>query len=381
VTQVDRYADRCGHGTHMAYECQFRVAALPPPPADHDAPGALVDPRGQPYANGTRPPPTTASLAPSVTLFTIDELAGLKPPAWQIDGVLPDRCLSVIFGRQSTYKSFVALDWCLSIAAGVAWHGRAARPGTVVYIAAEGGPGLLRRIRAWQAVHPDADPAPRFRAIPHAVDLRSAGSVNALRDALRQQLTDPPALIVIDTWSRNTPGANENSAEDTSAAVGKLDEIRADHGAGVLVVHHSGLETGRERGSTALAGAVDCRWETDGRPNALTVVLRCHKQKDWSVSEPIPLRRHVVGDGPHASLILRLDEIDPCAEHKRVVGALDQAGAISQTQLETLVAGKAAAVRALAKATAECSHCPVESWPGARGATIYSRSDQQEAPL
>lgn len=317
---------------------------------------------------------------PGTKLWTYDDFANLEPPAWRIDSVLPDNALSLIFGKQSTYKSFVALAWCLHIASGSPWLGHPVIQGHVIYIAAEGGFGLFKRIRAWEADNPTADFKPRFRAIPHRVDLRSPADLGDLTLALREQLDDQPALIVVDTWSRNTPGANENSAEDTSAAVARLDEIRETFNTGVVVVHHSGHENNRERGSSALAAAADCRWETDGKPNQSTILLRNHKQKDWADTDPIPLRADLVGTGDDASLVIRHNITDPCDRHKLVVDALDGADAVTQVKLESRVPGRGVNVRDLAHETADCPHCPVRTWRGARNAVMYGRSDQGAVP-
>jgi hypothetical protein len=51
-------------------------------------------------------------------LLTADELDGLPDPRWLVDGILPERAIAVLYGQPGIGKSFLALDWAFSIAAG-----------------------------------------------------------------------------------------------------------------------------------------------------------------------------------------------------------------------------------------------------------------------
>ena len=50
-------------------------------------------------------------------------------------------------------KSFVALSFALCVAAGREWLGHKVKQGRVVYVAAEGGRGMHKRVRAWRKEH------------------------------------------------------------------------------------------------------------------------------------------------------------------------------------------------------------------------------------
>jgi len=60
----------------------------------------------------------------------------------------PVGALALLYtGRQTSAKSFQALEWALSIALGTETNGHKTKMGTVVYIYAEGGaPGLQREV-------------------------------------------------------------------------------------------------------------------------------------------------------------------------------------------------------------------------------------------
>jgi RecA-family ATPase len=67
----------------------------------------------------------------------------------------------------------------------------------------------------------------------------------------------PLRIVIIDTWARALVGGDENSQKDAGLAVYACDSIRKSTGATTLVVHHTGTEGTRERGSTVLRGAAD----------------------------------------------------------------------------------------------------------------------------
>ena len=82
----------------------------------------------------------------------------LKPIRWSdlhkwpkrealIEGLLDCGALSVMFGPSGCGKTFFALDLAAHIALGRPWRGREVLQGPVVYIAAEGGYGILDRLK------------------------------------------------------------------------------------------------------------------------------------------------------------------------------------------------------------------------------------------
>jgi hypothetical protein len=78
----------------------------------------------------------------------------------------------------------------------------------------------------------------------------------ALITALRSQLTENPALIVIDTLNRSLAGS-ENNDEDMGKYIRAADAIRTAFGCFVLLIHHCGVAGNRPRGHTSLSGADD----------------------------------------------------------------------------------------------------------------------------
>ena len=67
----------------------------------------------------------------------------------------------------------------------------------------------------------------------------------------------PLGIVIFDTFSRSTPGGNENAAEITTRAIGAADSIRDEFGAASLFVHHSERQRERRRGHSSLFAAAD----------------------------------------------------------------------------------------------------------------------------
>lgn len=223
-------------------------------------------------------------------LVDVGDLGSLPQPSWLVADVLPAYALAVLYGRQGTAKSFLAMDWALSVATGAWWQGREVTKGGVLYVAAEGASGLHCRVTAWKTAR-NIDQCGDLKFHPAPInllnDLWLAGMVEVV-DA-RQ-----PVLVVIDTLARNMIGGDENSARDVGLAVNAADGIRQVSMATVLLVHHSGIDGSRPRGSSALEGAADaiieCKRDGD------VVGLRCIKAKDAEPFPDIHLHRVKVAD-------------------------------------------------------------------------------------
>jgi hypothetical protein len=68
---------------------------------------------------------------------------------WAVKGVIPEQGVGFFYGASQAFKSFITLDYALHRAYGMKWLGRKTKQAVPVYLAAEGGAGLMRRIEAW----------------------------------------------------------------------------------------------------------------------------------------------------------------------------------------------------------------------------------------
>jgi hypothetical protein len=181
-----------------------------------------------------------------------DEIETLPKPDWLIDDVIAEGSLTVLVGPSGHGKTFLGLSMAGCIAAGMDWLGRATKQGKVIFVAAEGSGDLGKRVAAFRRAN-GLETLPDVWYLIEPVNLYEGDT-----DLLAVQLRDEhPALIVIDTLARSMAGGDENFARDMNQVIGAADRLRHSTGATVLIVHHTGHDNKRERGSSALRAASD----------------------------------------------------------------------------------------------------------------------------
>lgn len=221
----------------------------------------------------------TASEPNVGLILSLDQLrAAHSAVRWAVKHILPADSIGVMFGGSGTFKSFLALDLSLHIAHGLPWLGRKTRRGPVIYIAAEGGAGLWRRIDAWHKARKLEPTGIQFHVVIVPLDLgRSAREVYEAAAALG--IT--PGLVVVDTMSQTFSG-EENSANEVAGYFREVGTyFRAAWAAAVLIVHHSGhMATERPRGSSAIRANVDYMFGVFREEKQMIARMECLKQKD-----------------------------------------------------------------------------------------------------
>lgn len=235
--------------------------------------------------------PPGVSIDRKIRLYSLNELREMPPPKFQVAPYLVDKSFAAIYGPPASYKSFLALDWALSIAHGADWNGRAVEQGVVVYLALEGQAGLVTRAEAWHRDCGINDAEVPFYAVTSPISMveESASDVIQLRQAIEDQLQgEVPSLIIIDTLARAFAGGDENTAKDMSVFVRNVDLLRDHFKCTALVVHHSGkvVEKGM-RGSNSLQGAVDSEFEVSREVGTKNVCLKVRKQKETEEAEDL----------------------------------------------------------------------------------------------
>lgn len=245
------------------------------------------------YEEGTAWKPSPEATAPAGFTFVPvrDLLSQPAPVDWLIRDTIEAGSLCQLFGASTAGKSFVALDWCASVATGQDWAGKPTKAGTVFYIAGEGHKGLGRRMRAWELHHGTAlaDAPLFFSTAPAALmDAGNAANVAGAVEALAAK-HGAPGLIVVDTLARNLGNGEENSNADLGVFINNIDVmLRRKFGCAVLIVHHTGWqETQRSRGGSALRAAMDHEFRLDAFEGGRRE-LHVTKNKEGEVPPPMP---------------------------------------------------------------------------------------------
>lgn len=216
-----------------------------------------------------------------------DFCAQPAPIAWRIKHWVQDQALIMVHGPSGGGKTFVVLDWCLSMASNKPeWAGHKVKPGAVVYLAGEGHHGLRSRVAAWK--HHNQAGSLNMWLSKDGCDLNTPGGYQRVSDNLRT-LPNAPCLIVVDTLHRFLLG-DENSAQDAKTMLDACNGLMREFNCSVILVHHTGVSDEaqhRARGSSAWRGALDIEVSIvpskDGSP--MEIIQR--KSKDAELAETV----------------------------------------------------------------------------------------------
>ena len=201
-----------------------------------------------------------------------------------VQGVLMEGGGGVVYGESNSGKTFWTTDLALHVAAGKEWNGRRVDQGGVIYCVLEGGDGFRNRVSAWKRAH-GAERGLPFAAIPSPINLLDPEAdtdrvIRAIK-AAEKRMGQRVKLVVIDTLSRALAGGNENASEDMGALVLNMDRIRAETGACVLFVHHSGKDAAKgARGHSSLRAAIDTEIEVTADETSGDRTATVVKQRD-----------------------------------------------------------------------------------------------------
>lgn len=244
-------------------------------------------------------------------LCPFHELVNRPPAPWAVRGFLRTSSVALLYGRRGCFKSFLALDLAASLATGLPWHGHdIVDPGLVIYIAAEGGGGMVQRSRAWAEEH-GIDPSKirllfvtepaiingdsedmdvLIHRIREAIDWHDEGWREPDTGFVHEMPTarEWPVMIVIDTLARCFSG-DENQQEDMGMFIQGVDRLKMEFNASIFILHHTGRDESHERGSTALGGACDTIYRVDADADTKQLTLTNEKMKDSREPSPIVL--------------------------------------------------------------------------------------------
>lgn len=206
------------------------------------------------------------------------DMERLPPPTWLLPNVLPDNQLVMLYAPSKGWKTFLALDWAMTIASGLDKWG-AVEAGAVVYIAAEGATGLGKSRRpAWRLLHGVEKPVP-FHIINSMPHLGTPEQVIEMCEQVKK--LGPIKLIVVDTLARFMAGLDESGTRDAGLAIEALEMIKRELNCTVLCLHHTGKDASRgERGSSALRAGFDSGFELVADKDSATAQVWARWHKD-----------------------------------------------------------------------------------------------------
>lgn len=226
------------------------------------------------------------------------ELMEQPDPEWLVDGMLGRRTVGALYGPPSTGKTTMAAALSVAVATGRPFLGhRVMHRGSVVYVGPDDPGGWKPRLAAAKRdLGLPLDKPVGIYLFTEPFNLLEAQRVETLSAFLRgYDWPAPIALVIIDTYAACLPGANENGSEDTTRAMAALQSLRSAVQATVLLCHHTNAGGSRERGHSALRGAMDTMLALTQSDDI--VKLECSKQRNGAPFPPITLRLAVQDGG------------------------------------------------------------------------------------
>lgn len=246
--------------------------------------------------------------------LTIEDLGHLPPPKWLVEDLFEQDAIVMLVGPPGALKSFLAIDWALSLALGRPWNNRRTEPCSVLYALGEGKASLLKRIEAW-IYHNKLTIAEK--ALINS-NFRVTFDVPQL--AIQKDFTDflddldldgfQPGCLIIDTLARSFVGRDENNQLDAGMWIESADRLRQ-RGMTVIALHHTKKNTEfglQYRGSSALQGAMDSAFVLEKNPDGYKryAKLSCSKQKDHAEPADIWMQWENIKspNAPEGSIVL-----------------------------------------------------------------------------
>lgn len=198
------------------------------------------------------------------------DLDSVRPPKWLLKNEIVAGGYHLTYGPSGSGKTFYKID--------VVRRVLALDVGPVIYIATEDTAGLRVRVLAQEIAH--GAPFDKFMWIDADLDLSNPNDVEELIVGIAPH---QPAYIVIDTM-REAHSGDENSSQDMRAINRAIHRIIEATGAAVDLVHHTGVNEGRERGSSALMGNLDMKMKVTMDDDL--IVVSQEKVKNGKIVDP-----------------------------------------------------------------------------------------------
>lgn len=196
------------------------------------------------FADITTEDLTTAPPAPiDFNVITHDRVAApIVDVPYLIKGFLPAQGEAVAYGPPGSGKTFVMLDMCYCIAAGINWNDRRVTRKPIVYLGMEGGSVDLNN-RFWALTKKYPDTNPWLEIIPeHFNFLKPDDRIRALKDYLTNVIPkkygQSAGAVIVDTLSQAMPGGEENDSGSMTAVFDTGRKLKECFDGLIAYIHH-----------------------------------------------------------------------------------------------------------------------------------------------
>lgn len=212
--------------------------------------------------------------ARKIELHRLDALPERPHREEVIEGLIAAGELVAWIGKPGVGKTAAMVLLAISVAEARTFLGRRVAAGPVVYIAAEKGQEVQRRLLAIRKKA--AAPVYITMSRPNLADMADIKSLIAEIEKVCEAEPSCPRLIIVDTLARSMPDLNEDRAIDASRVIeGLASLLEAFPTASIVFSHHVVKQSkATMRGSSALLAGVDlCLSIEPAKANARNIVV------------------------------------------------------------------------------------------------------------
>ncbi|MBW2698464.1 MAG: AAA family ATPase [Deltaproteobacteria bacterium] len=200
--------------------------------------------------------------------FLGGEADGFAEQRYVVDDLIHEDTVGMIFGKQGSLKTQLAMDIGAHVAQGIPYLGRDTTRGAVLYVAAEGSGAIQKRVAGIYHEHPNL-PFDAFVGISAAVNLASSEESDAFAEfivsTILQLLSMPIRIVEYDTMSKSVPGESDSDDSTITELERNVRTIARKIGAvaddgfvpASILVHHPRKNDSAYRGSGAIEGNFD----------------------------------------------------------------------------------------------------------------------------
>jgi len=212
-------------------------------------------------------------------------LTNQAPPKWRVDKLFPlAEAAFMVYGAPSSGKTFFVIEDMVTSMLGKPFMGREnLSQGGSVYLCLEGDVSL--RVLAALHRHGIAPQEANNRILvgEGSLNLSDEDEVSALYDRLTEYRKSGGEFqtLYIDTFSRAFGGDDENSSAEVTKAINAAERLARSLNCSVGLVHHTSKNpNGKERGSSAIRGAMNTMVKLGGGEGDAPRLVEIEKQKN-----------------------------------------------------------------------------------------------------
>jgi hypothetical protein len=190
----------------------------------------------------------------TIKIYPLSELMKRKPRAVLVEHFLFMKGITTMVAKSGWGKTTTAVSIALLVAAGGRWGDKQIVPRLVLWIAGEGEEDIPGMIQAGEKQH-----GLKWEKLPISISFEAVNfSLHSETDKLIEKLEGmPPMLIIADALGDMMGMLDEDKAQHINLVYRNLRRVEKATGCVILVLHHQGWSSDRERGSAAIRDKSD----------------------------------------------------------------------------------------------------------------------------